>query len=203
MTSIIRDNPSLAHSFDPHGNTPCHVAVIARSREVVEAILDSGFSADTRNVHKWTPLDEAIALKDPDMVKSVLTRLRLEVKRERKARRSRLLHVLQELPDFSMQLRWELGSPLFGILLRHYAPDDTYTITKVGLKLRVDGMLRGLDHSRHSTLPHWKKGPFSLIVDASTVPVSAALVDYTESTWVDLYAERKAAVKDVDASGSS
>lgn len=30
------------------------------------------------------------------------------------------------------QLRWELGSPLFGLLLRHYAPDDTYTMWKVG-----------------------------------------------------------------------
>lgn len=28
------------------------------------------------------------------------------------------------------QLRWELGSPLFGLLLRHFAPDDTYTVHK-------------------------------------------------------------------------
>ena len=31
-----------------------------------------------------------------------------------------------------VQLRWELGSPIFGWLLRHYAPDDTYHCTKVG-----------------------------------------------------------------------
>ena len=31
-----------------------------------------------------------------------------------------------------VQLRWELGSRIFGFLLRNYAPDDTYHCTKVG-----------------------------------------------------------------------
>ncbi len=35
-----------------------------------------------------------------------------------------------------LQLRWELGSPLFGLLLRRYAPDDTYTLRKVGVRVR-------------------------------------------------------------------
>jgi len=37
------------------------------------------------------------------------------------------------------------------------------------------------------------------VVDASTSPVSAAIIDHTDSTWIDLYAERKAVVKDMDA----
>ena len=28
----------------------------------------------------------------------------------------------------SAQLRWELGSPVFGLLLRRYAPHDTYEV---------------------------------------------------------------------------
>lgn len=31
-----------------------------------------------------------------------------------------------------MQLAWQLGSPLFGLLLKHYAPSDIYRIWKVG-----------------------------------------------------------------------
>lgn len=42
----------------------------------------------------------------------------------------------QHLPDFEMQLAWQLGSPLFGLLLKHYAPSDTYHIWKVGGGLR-------------------------------------------------------------------
>jgi len=84
----------------------------------------------------------------------------LEVKRERKARRSRLVAAMSKLPDFSMQLQWALGSPLFGIILRRYAPCDTYSLTKVGHALRIDGSLRGVDHTSHSALPQWKHGPF-------------------------------------------
>jgi hypothetical protein len=28
-----------------------------------------------------------------------------------------------------MQLKWELGSPLFGLILRRYAPHDTYEVS--------------------------------------------------------------------------
>lgn len=41
------------------------------------------------------------------------------------------------------QLRWELGSPLFGLLLRHYAPDDTYMVYKVGTEFRGTPVPRG------------------------------------------------------------
>ncbi len=42
------------------------------------------------------------------------------------------------------QIKWELGSPLFGILLRRMAPHDTYTIWKYKSLLRVDGSLMGI-----------------------------------------------------------
>ena len=118
-------------------------------------------------------------------------------------------------PTCLSQLRWELGSPLFGLLLRHYAPDDTYQLWKVGQwgsrwggggavgpgvappsllllaplshppsypptraahalplppqvgdRLRVDGTLMGLDDAKRSFIPRWKRGHFSLLVDA-------------------------------------
>ena len=87
-------------------------------------------------------------------------RLRLEVKLARRARKPRLLAAMRAMPDFWMELRWELGSSLFGLLLRRYAPSDSYTLHKAGLRLRVDGELRGLDPRSRSVLPRWKRGPF-------------------------------------------
>lgn len=185
-------------ALDPKGNTPLHCAVINASYQAISVLLAAGASPDALNDAKWTPLDDAIALKDIKSTKLLLTAHRLEVKKERKAMKARLQPRLQEMQDFRMQLRWELGSPLFGIILRRYAPDDTYTIYKKGLKLRVDGSLRGIEHHGHSIFPKWKRGPFSLLVDASTTPVSAVVLDRTDNTYVDLYAERKAAVKDLD-----
>ena len=176
-----------------------HVAVLARSHEAVELLLKTpGVSVEMKNLKKWNPLDEAIALQDHQMIKILLQQLRLEVKRERKARKPRLLKVMNEMPNFSMEMKWSLGSPLFGWLLKKYAPSDTYIMFKVGSRLRIDGSLRGIDPNSSSLLPAWKRGPFSLLVDASTTPVSAALVDHIDATWVDLYAERKAVVKDID-----
>ena len=173
--------------------------MLAHSHEAAEVLLDAGVSPEkTRSSRKWTPLDDAIALKDHKMIRMLLERHRMELKQERKARKPRLVAVMHELPNFSMALRWELGSPLFGLLLKRYAPDDTYLMWKSGLRLRIDGTLRGLDPKSTALLPHWKRGPFSLLVDASTTPVAATLVDHTEGTWVDLYAERKAVVRDIE-----
>ena len=75
----------------------------------------------------------------------------------------------------SFRLRWEFGSPIFSILLKKFAPSDTYRITKVGTYIRVDGTLRGLDEEmageetsgdvgRGGIIPKWKRGPFSIII---------------------------------------
>jgi hypothetical protein len=200
LTLIQRSDPAVLYALDPQGNTPLHVAVLARSTEAVQLLLKAAdISIEIcRNSRKWNPLDEAIAVKDHGMVKILLEQLRLEVKKERKARKPRLLKVMNEMPNFSMEINWSLGSPLFGWFLKKYAPSDTYLMFKVGSRLRIDGSLRGIDPESNALLPKWKIGPFSLLVDASTTPVSAALVDHTDGTWIDIYAERKAVVKDID-----
>lgn len=199
LTLIQQSDPAVLYALDSQGNTPLHVAVLARSTEAIELLLKTGgISVEIRNSKKWNPLDEAIAVKDHELIKILLQKLRLEVKKERKARKPRLLKVMNEMPNFSMELKWSLGSPLFGWFLKKYAPSDTYLMFKVGSRLRIDGSLRGIDPNSNALLPKWKHGPFSLLVDASTTPVSAALVDHTDATWIDIYAERKAAVKDID-----
>lgn len=52
---------------------------------------------------------------------------------EMKAKRRELLKAMRAMPDYSMNLSWRLGSavPGLGMLLRRYAPADTYTLWKV------------------------------------------------------------------------
>ncbi|GAB4821203.1 hypothetical protein N2152v2_008249 [Parachlorella kessleri] len=185
-------------ALDPQGNTALHVAVLLGHREAAQVLMDGGIPPDFKNRQRWTAIDEAIALRDAAMAKLLYSWLLADTKRQIKEKKQQLLGVMTEMGDFAMQLRWELGSPLFGLLLRRYAPDDTYTLHKVGTRLRVDGTLMGIDHEAHTLLPTWKRGSFSLLVDASATPVSLLFVDHTAQQWVDLTAERKKKPRDID-----
>lgn len=60
---------------------------------------------------------------------AVLAAARLEMK----AKRRQLLEAMRRMPDYTMAITWRLGSPVpvLGMLLRRYAPADTYTLWKV------------------------------------------------------------------------
>ena len=79
-------------------------------------------------------------------------------------------NALQAMPDFELEVRWRFGSPLFGLLVRRYAPSDVYHIWKVGDRLRVDMTLVGAsaDESDGGDNPPkaimWKRGKISLLL---------------------------------------
>ena len=62
------------------------------------------------------------------------TQLLALVRSDMKAKRAALLATMRTMPDYTMRLSWRMGSsvPGLGLLLRRYAPADTYTIWKVG-----------------------------------------------------------------------
>jgi ankyrin repeat protein len=64
--------PEALAARDPQGNTALHVAVLRHSLGAVRALLAAGASPEAQNARKWTPLDEAIALKDREAVKLLL-----------------------------------------------------------------------------------------------------------------------------------
>lgn len=96
------------------------------------------------------------------------------------------------------QLKWDLGSSMLGLLVRQFAPDDTYTITKLGSKLRVDGTLMGLDRDSRALIPRWNRGAFSLYIDAAPSPAPRFFTNHVKRRYVDLYRERKEQRKDMD-----
>ncbi|KAL4444592.1 hypothetical protein ABPG77_002409 [Micractinium sp. CCAP 211/92] len=184
--------------LDPQGNTALHVAVLRHQHAAIAALLEGGLPADVKNERRWNPVDEAVALGDAAATKLLYSHLLASAKVAKRQKKAQLVAIMEQLPDFRMQLRWELGSPLFGLLLRHYAPDDTYMVYKMGNLLRVDGTLMGLDDQTRSLIPRWKRGHFSLLVDAGATPTAAFLVDHTERVYYDLYRERKAHLRSID-----
>lgn len=69
-----------------------------------------------------------------------------------------------------LQLNWQLGSPVLGVVLRKWAPHDTYKIWKRGAQIRVDGTLLGMERHSSGLLPEWKRGSFSLLFNGNMSP---------------------------------
>lgn len=131
--------------LDLQGNTVLHVAVLRRAMTAADKLIAAGFPDSCKNARGWTALEEAAGLQDEDMVRLLYQAATAAAKAEMKERRALLLASLHELPDYHMTIKWELGSNIFGILLRRYAPHDTYTVWKRGTKMRIDGTLMGIE----------------------------------------------------------
>ena len=90
------------------------------------------------------------------------------------------------------------------MVLRKWAPNDTYKIWKMGTNIRVDGTLMGIEkNSKTSFLPEWKRGRFSLLFDGAKVPAQVYFVDHVKQIYLDLTEEKQqrkqAGQFDVDA----
>ena len=223
--AALRALPAASRAAaDPvHGNTPLQIAALRGHAPLVAALLESGLARATdRGARRWNALDEA-ALRGNTAITTLLARAAVaEAKASRAAARAGLAAALAGATDFSMEVRWEFGSPVLGPLLRAVAPHDTYRVWKVGSAVRIDGSLRGLDGPGSGgsgggggALPSWRRGPFSLVwhaprrvasadgadTDTTELPATAWLIDRDRNSYVDLAEERRAALRE-SGSGS-
>ncbi|WIA08298.1 hypothetical protein OEZ85_007741 [Tetradesmus obliquus] len=133
LTALLQETaPEQRSLLDLHGNNPLHIAALRGNTGAVQALLDAGLSPSNRSSRGWTPLDEACACRSMAAARLLQRALLAEVKGEMKAKRAQLLDTMRSMPDYSLQLKWQIGSSLpgLGMLLRRYAPHDTYTIWK-------------------------------------------------------------------------
>lgn len=82
-----------------------HLAVLRRRASVVLALLDAGFPPDAKARGRWTALDDAISLKDKELVKVLHSRQTAAVKADLKAKKGLLLDSLNGMPNVSFQVQ--------------------------------------------------------------------------------------------------
>ncbi|KAL3142410.1 hypothetical protein ABBQ38_002745 [Trebouxia sp. C0009 RCD-2024] len=198
MLQIVKQWSAEKRSqFDPQGNTVLHVAILVQNQAAVAALLDAGFSSFDRNSRRWTAFDEAIATKHPGITKLLYTHAYAFKKRRMKEKKVQMLTTCNELPNYSVKVSWQLCSPVFGLVLRRYAPSDTYQVWKRDSSMRVDGTLMGMDEDNKKMIPQWRRGHFSLLFDASTQPASVFICDHEKKLYANMASQKK--VRDVDA----
>lgn len=81
-----------------------HLAVLRKRASVVLALLDAGFPPDAQSRDRWVALDDAITLKDKELVKVLHSRQTAAVKAELKSKKGQLLASLNGMPNVSFQV---------------------------------------------------------------------------------------------------
>ncbi|DBA81584.1 TPA: hypothetical protein ACH3X1_007353 [Trebouxia sp. C0004] len=174
-----------------------HVAILMRNQAAVQALLESGFSSMCRNSRRWTALDEAISTRHHGITKLLYVHAYAYKKQRMKEKKTQLLTTCNELPNYSVKVTWQLGSSVFGLLLRKYAPSDTYQVWKHDTRMRVDGTLMGMDEDVKKMIPQWRRGHFSMLFDASTQPANVFICDHQKKLFASMAKKKK--VRDMDA----
>ena len=182
---------SALAALDPCGNTALHVAVARRSRSALLTLLEDEFDfpLDARSSAGWTPLQEAVHMGSRTMCRQLFVKMMDRSKRQFDRKKPKLLATLASLPDFRMKIHWEFGSMVFGPIIRAYAPQDTYEITKRGTQLRIDGTLKGMedpDENGGGILPRWRRGRFSLVFEGKAGDSRLLFLDHEKRECVDV-----------------
>ncbi len=81
-----------------------HIAVLRRNRELVQALLASGFPGDLKNARRWEPVDEAVALRDFELTRILLEHSHQVVKSLIKSKKGSLLETLRSIDDVSFKV---------------------------------------------------------------------------------------------------
>ena len=168
-----------------------HVAVTRRSRSALSTMLEDeyDFPLDARSSAGWTPLQEAVHMGSRTMCRQLFVKTMDRSKRQFERKKPKLLATLASLPDFRMKIHWEFGSMVFGPIVRAYAPQDTYEITKRGTQLRIDGTLKGMedpDENGGGILPKWRRGKFSLVFEGKDGDSRLLFLDHVKRECVDV-----------------
>ncbi|XP_076831845.1 ankyrin repeat domain-containing protein 13B isoform X2 [Brachyhypopomus gauderio] len=140
---------------DPRGRTPLHLAVTLGHLECARVLLQYGANVSKENGSGWTVLQEAISMREPELVRLVLCHRDYQRTIKRLAGIPRLLERLQQAQDFYVEMKWEFTS--WVPLVSRICPSDTYRVWKSGQCLRVDTTLMGFEQMT------WQRGNRSFI----------------------------------------
>lgn len=174
LRTYIVNFPSEIHMLDPRGHTPAHIAVQRHSLAALELLLEAGYDINVQSAAGWTVLEDAVAIGDVPMVRTLLAASHEAQMRMWKIKKPIMLQAMADMPDFKMKLSWEFGSPVFSGLVKQLAPYDEYSIWKVGTKLRVDASIVGFEGTK------WVRGSVSLRFDGSAKEGELCIVNHDE-----------------------
>eukprot|EP00892_Ulva_mutabilis_P007107 jgi/Ulvmu1/4769/UM020_0054.1 len=184
-------------TLDRHGLTLLHVAAMRNHDACVQALIDAGFGVKLKSSAGWLPYQEAAAYTSSRALTTILRAHRQVFETNTRVKLQRLQTTFSDMPDCALQINWDLNSTILGAVLNKHLPRDTYTVWKLGSRLRVDGHLKGMREDSKTLLPHWKYGHFSILLNTARGERMALYVNHDRKTYTVMEVLGK--VEDIDS----
>lgn len=138
---------AIVNERDHRGNTPLTLAtklshLSPNFYSIIRMLLSKGADPKGKDAYGWSALDEAVSKGDRDLVGLLFDALHAAKMRKWTAAKEKAVAALQQLPDFSMEFKWEFDSSVIPLVSK-IAPHDVCRIWKSGSQLRLDMTLVG------------------------------------------------------------
>lgn len=140
---------------------------------IIKLLIHNNIKIRIRNLDKRTPLEEAISYKDKELVRLIYEQALINKKNRIILSKKKASLLLENIPDFYLEMRWEVNVPLFSYM----CPNDTVIFWKIGKSIRMDYTflkLKGLSSVR---------APSSFIYDGDIE--QSYLINWETKKWID------------------
>ena len=142
----IKEYPvSMLDALDEHGNTALSLACRLGHNSVSHSILEMGADPMVELGGGWNILQEAVLNKDSRLVRDLLIHQIQRRGNEYEARNKQIISHLLKMPDFSLEIKWEITSSLAVLnnFINKWAKIDNFKIWKKGSNIRFDMFMKG------------------------------------------------------------
>ncbi|KAI9294972.1 hypothetical protein K502DRAFT_238020 [Neoconidiobolus thromboides FSU 785] len=147
----------LIDQLDNRGCTALQLAIMTNQSNIVELLVNyGGASVLISNKNGWSPLNEAVAIGNKEILRIILLKKQEEIRKNFYQMIPKIAKVIaKNVNDFKFEISWNMKS--WVPILSGFCPSDTYTIWKKDSKLRIDSTLIGFENLR------WIRGKQSFI----------------------------------------
>lgn len=180
LTSKFPRNPNEP---DPSGLTPVLIAIQRNSPKALRILCENGADPSVRTLpYHHTASEMGVLTKSRELI----TELVAASQRVRGAffnKHKKLIgDLLESIPDFYVELKWELNSSILPFL-SSFTPNDEYKIHKRGKRLRIDFTLVHIHKMKT------RRGRKSIVFDGEMGEGMLLEVDHIEKTYKNVFSE--------------
>jgi hypothetical protein len=181
---------SHINESDFNGNSPLLLALKMKNYDLSEVLCDHNANIKKKYSNELTPLEFAIAIKDKNALKILITGLKKQRFFNWEENLMKIHKYLKLMPNFKLELKLTFDSNILSIL-KTFTPNDSFTIYKKEGSIKID---MNISKAYFVGL----KGCFSILIQERGNRLNVFRIDYEKKLCVDFFNYLLTQTNDID-----